>query len=509
MTLRTPFGAALFAAILTAGLPALLAACLPVVEPHPLPPPPPSVTPPASPPADETPTVDPWAEAPAPASPNGTEAVVMTSDGRFVASLTAGPGGRCLTVADLETLEVTRRGDLCGLRALSAGAPGRLLALSADGATVWGVDPLAGAVHQVYTSGVSFTSLTVAPDGAQLALANLPETPGQLVAWEQDLEALPLRRVVLVDVASGAAQPFVTAWAARDVDFTPTRMVVTTSYWNQLGLPRALLQIFQRDGMTYETELEFANCADDLRLQPGGNLAALAPRTCHLRDVVLAQPEVAEPWEDWSDVPPPAADPISLVDLDTITHLGNLPGFGPAEWSADGARVAGFVDRDTLMVEWNTFIDAPFGVVTVDAATLKWRVTEVGDTRPDYRFAPSGAALFVRTTAAGAPRLGRVDVATGALTELGGAPVRLGQSRALTDDAALYVADASALHRLTPDAAAVAPLAPGLTGDHLLASPDDGLLVFTDRVAGAHHVLTPWFDDPAVTLTLPGPILGE
>jgi hypothetical protein len=429
--------------------------------------------------------------------------VVLTDDGRFLLSLVDDGAQRCLAIADVAAATVSVRQDLCGLLAIRAAGPGRALLLGSDGITLSALSLPSGALEILHVATTPQRTLVVSPGGHYAALATVPQRPSDMPQWDADPYALFARRVDLVRTADGVTETFVTAAAARDLDLTETQLVVTMSWWDKFGVPNTTLQIVNLESMALESSVDFQNCADDLKIQPGGTLAALAPRTCSLHATIVAQPEVVEEWQDWSDAP--LADPVSLVDLSTGEHRGNTPGFGPVEWSPDGTQVVGFTDRETLMVEWNTFTTLPFGVILVDADAMTWSIVEVGESVPQYFFTSAGDAVVVRARIGGVERVGRVDVATEVLSLLDGPAISLTQ-RVMAPDGAALVSDGGALYRLAAPETTVAPLATGVVGDLLHVRPQGDLVVWTDRAGGAHHLLDAATLLFGSTLTLPGPI---
>lgn len=432
--------------------------------------------------------------------PGALEDQLLTRDGRFLLSLVQAGSGRCLAVTDLEARTTQLRADLCGLQAMRAGAPGQALLLRGDGRTVLRLSLPSGAVETVHVSEAVSRSLVASPSGGHVALLNLPQRPSDVAVWESDVLALWARRVELVDLTSGASQAFVAVAATRDLDMTDDAMIVTSSKWDKFGVPWTTVQTWELADMSYRGAIEFPNCADDLKLQPEGPLAVLAPRTCVLHDAVLAQPEVIDEVQTWNDFPP--GDPVSIVNLETGEHLGNVPGFGPVEWSADGHRVAGFTIRETLMVEWNTFQTDPFGVIVVDVADLTWDAISAGDERPDYVFASDGA-LLVHGTKGGVGLTAGVAMGTKDLNALNGPAAGL-RERVTAPDGSLLTTDGGALYRFAADT--VSPVALGVTGDRLHARPQGDWILWTDRGDGALHILDASELSLDQTLLLPGPV---
>lgn len=403
--------------------------------------------------------------------------VVITS-GDVIAALR--PQDGCLTLANAATAEVHAFEALCAPRGVAAGEPGAVLVLDASGQRLFRVTE-EGHTLVAETPAV-YTGIVAAADGKTAALAVVPTTPAELVAADLDPTALPLRRLAIVDLVSAAVETYLTAYAVRDVDITQTRVVVTMGHHDAFGFPEAVLQVFDRAGLQYLGDVTFPNCADDLQIHPDGRLAVLAPRTCALHEVVIAEPEVVETWDTWDDVPP-QGDPISFVDLETVTHLANVPGFGPAVFSPDGLEAAGFTVAETLMVEWNLFATEPFGVVVARADDYTFDLFDAGDVRPAFAFGPDGS-FYVQGQRGGVPFVAVRDDALGTLAPVNGAAISLTR-RAPGNDGALYVASEGQLHRMT---AAGITRVEGASGDAISGGGER--VVVTDRQAGRHTVLS-------------------
>ncbi|MFT7621819.1 MAG: hypothetical protein ACI9WU_000984, partial [Myxococcota bacterium] len=362
-----------------------------------------------------------------------------------------------------------------------------------------------------------YNSLTVAPDGAHAAIGNLPDSPAALLAWEQDVYSLDLRRIGLIDVAGQTGEVFLQAYAARDIDFSATHMIVTQSFWDKFGLPNVNVQAFTRIEPNLDWTTEFPNCADDLKLQPEGKLAILAPRQCSMHDILVAQPEIVEEaiqeednWEDveedWWNDEPQGCDPISIVDLEAGEHVANVPGFGPALWSPDGSKAIGWTNKETLMIEWNTFVDRTFGVITVDVSDFTWKVTDVGDTLPRYVYSRDGGSIFVDSSVDGLPFTARIDPETGDMTQLGGESIRVGMYAASPDGQRSFFSHAGSLHQIGVLASGITTVSLNATGDTLNTRPQGDLLLWTDRAAGAHHLLNMDGLTLSSTIQLPGAV---
>lgn len=448
-------------------------------------------------------------------APMALDDVRLSDDGRHLVGRTSAAHGHCLHVADLVAGTSTTWNDdeLCGLRAAVPGADGHVLALTADGLTVLEVDLSDGTDRVLREDSAALDTLAVAPGGEFVAVANTPVDADEIVATEGDTEALETRRLRLVDVAGANSEDFTTAFSVRDLDFVAGRLVVTMSWWDKFGLPNVRLQLFELSDQSFAGEVSFPNCADDLKPQPdGGNLAVLAPRNCALHDIILAQPEVVEEdwsewdeWndEDWEDDEWDEGDPISIVDVSTAQHLGNLPGFGPVEWSPDGARVVGFTRQQPLMVQWNTFQTRPFGVVIVDVDDLSFRVIDTGETIPNYVFTGDAASVLVSGTRDGALWTARVDASDGTVTPLAGDAVALSEAALSSDGATVYALHEGALHAITAGADTIVRHSLDALADRLHVRPQGDSIVLTDRASATHYVVDADSHEVLVTIASP------
>jgi len=152
----------------------------------------------------------------------------------------------------------------------------------------------------------------------------------------------------------------------RDLDFAPDgALLLTSSTWDEEGQPVASIAFVDAGTGTVEDTVSFPNCADELKLQPEGNLALLAPIRCNERNGN-------------------SADPISVIDLDARAFITNLPGFGPVGISEDGTRAVGFTRKDDMQNQWNYDQKEPTGLIVVSLPSLAWEVIEYGQEEPTY-----------------------------------------------------------------------------------------------------------------------------
>lgn len=172
-------------------------------------------------------------------------------------------------------------------------------------------------------------------------------------------------------------------------------LVVEEETWDTSGevaTPSARIDVVALgDGAV--TSFEVPNCADDIIVPKGGNMALLAPTHC-------------------------AADPISHIDLTPGEEkfVRNLPGFGPVAMSPDGATAVGFLDMqaldETLFDDPETIPpnDTRYHLMIIDTEELTYEFAPFGQNIPRYAPTPNGEALIVDDFSAGEASI--FDVAT-------------------------------------------------------------------------------------------------
>lgn len=407
----------------------------------------------------------------------GTRAVTG-KDGTVVT--TRGLDG-CLVIANVLTGDKAVVDAICEPRAIAL-AGQRVLVLDNAGTALWSIDVSMDGVPTpmlVASFNVAYSGLVAAPDGSQAAVATVPARPSDLGIWELSPNDLALRRLAVVTLATGAVESFLTANALRDVDFTSTQIIATMGYHDKFGFPHVVLQVFNRSDLSFQGTVDFPNCADDLQIHPSETLAVLAPRTCGLRSIILEQPEVVETWDEWPAPPEQNADPISFIDLTSLTHLANVPGFGPAAFAPDGLSVAGYTQLESLMVEWNLFQTEDFGMVVASTEDYTFDFFDAGDRRPDFAWDGFGT-LYVAGERGGEPFTASWDPASATLVDVDAAALT---QRAVAPGGGMYVLGDGALYALRPGGADVVAEIDG----HALSAIGD-VLVVTDRTADRHTV---------------------
>lgn len=407
----------------------------------------------------------------------GTRAVTG-KDGTVVT--TRGLDG-CLVIANVLTGDKAVVETICEPRAIAL-AGQKVLVLDNTGTALWSIDASMDGVPSptlVASFNVAYSGLVAAPDGSQAAVATVPARPSDLGIWELSPNDLALRRLAVVTLSTGAVESFLTANALRDVDFTTTQVIATMGYHDKFGFPHVVLQVFDRSDLSFQGTVDFPNCADDLQIHPSETLAVLAPRTCGLRSIILEQPEVVETWDEWPEPPEQNADPISFIDLTSLTHLANVPGFGPAAFAPDGLAVAGYTQLESLMVEWNLFQNEDFGMVVASTEDYTFDFFDAGDRRPDFAWDGFGT-LYVAGERGGEPFTASWDPASATLVDVDAAALT---QRAVAPGGGMYVLGDGALYALKPGAAEVVA---EIDGEALSAI--GGVLVVTDRSSDRHTV---------------------
>ena len=226
------------------------------------------------------------------------------------------------------------------------------------------------------------------------------------------------------------------------------------SQWKEDGLPEAQIHFLNPVSGAVEDQVAFPNCADELRVQPGGTKAVLSPNQCFVHPILLAPPETPEDewpdpeeeWDDWEDWP--EGDPASIIDLETRSFVGNLPGFGPVAMAPDGATAVAFSRRETLMRQWNTFQQALVGLVIIRMADLYWQVIEYGEDEPDFFFADGGATLYLHDREPGHDRVVRMGSDSLAFTPLAGPATGLDNRAVHADGEHIYAIHEGALRHI-------------------------------------------------------------
>ncbi len=426
------------------------------------------------------------------------EEAALSPDGRYLLVQVGDPA--CLAVVDLQEATTESPADLCGIRWLGFAPDGGVAYLLLESGTeVAALDLDSLAITASLETAGEYTKLDVSPDGATVALSNVPTTLWTETEYEWNTDDPGMRRLATIRPAAGTVAELSTPFALRDVTFSPVDGTVlgVSSRWKNDGWPEAQVYWIEPVSGTLEDQVEFLNCADELAIQPGGIHALLSPNQCMVHPVVLPPPPEEEEWpstpedewEDWEDFDD--GDPVSVIDLETRTFEGNLPGFGPVAFSPDGETAVAFSRRETLMTQWNVFQQSVVGLVFIRMSDLYWSVFEYGDDEPDYFIDPSGAHLYLHDREPGEDRLVRLDLATEAMAVLEGPPTHFDGKALAPNGAAIYVIAEGELRRVPVGGTTIEPMPLPFAAGQVFARPQGDTLVVTEAENAAVHLVDP------------------
>ena len=320
--------------------------------------------------------------------------VILSPDGRFLLTMVGVPGpdagwavpGRVLVVQPLPTGEPRV---IPGIRNADR------INFSPDGHVAWILDEEAKEIRRLdldsftvtdaHSLGGRYGALDVTPDGRYLVLSNLPLSDFEEANYDGDAGCLDgvVNRCALgiLEAETGAMTTMSFPKRLRDIDYhRPSRGLLVTwgSYDWDADRNTTTVAFVDPGAGALEDQILFPNCADELILVPGRDVALLSPTHCLKKSVQASQ------------------DPISVIDLGTREFVKNLPGFGPVAVSPDGTRAVGFTRREVMEEEWGYLDqDAPVGLIVVDTDNLVWRVMDYGDRMPVFTISPGGEWLFV------------------------------------------------------------------------------------------------------------------
>ena len=346
------------------------------------------------------------------------ETVVLSPDGSHLLGMAPVPGpdagwdapGMVLVVHNLETGQQTVFDSINNVERVNFSPDGQVAFLLEQGGQSVRVLHLGLMVplSMTYHLGDTYSVLDIDPTGRFLVASNIPTTDiEEALAGFQSCDApktpgVPFQnpcRVKVVDLEGPETITQILPGPIRDLDWSPIyehEMVLTIR--GPSGNGAAELHFFNALEHQVTGIVELPNCADELKLQPGGALALLSPTTCSSNGVsshFVFNPGRAK-VPDSCPQPPPSAknvDPISVVNLETRTFIENLPGFGPVVISPDGSRAVGFTRQAEMQEQWGHPQLELVGLIVVDLATLEWEVVEYGDMEPAYLFANDGTLL--------------------------------------------------------------------------------------------------------------------
>ena len=322
--------------------------------------------------------------------------VILSPDGKFLLAMVGVPGpdlgwaapDRVLVVQPLPSGKPRVFSDVTAVDRINFSPDGRdAWILEEDAHRVRRLDLTSFQVSGFIDLGARFRVLDVTPDGRHLVLSNLPLGDNEEAGYDGDQACwdsiFQVNRcdLALVDIQTGTVLHKAFPKRLRDLDYhRPTRRLLVTwgSYnWTADRNETTVAFVDPVSGGTEDIIL-FPNCADELKIVPGDDLALLSPTHCLKKSVQVSQ------------------DPISVIDLETRTFVKNLPGFGPVAINPDGTRAVGFTRREVMEDEWSYFDqDTPVGLIAVDLDTLAWRVMDYGSKMPVYTISPDGEYLFI------------------------------------------------------------------------------------------------------------------
>ncbi len=306
--------------------------------------------------------------------------VILTPDGTSLLVQVPIPGpnagwdapGMVLTLQTL-SLDATTVvfDDLINIRRINFAPDGSAAyVLGEDGRRVTRIDLQSFATTHLATFDEAFSALDVSPDGRFIIGSNI--VTHDLLEWLNlngscsPNATISMCAIGLWDTTDLKARQIDFTERLRDLDFAPDgSILLTSSTWDAAGEPVASVAFVDGSSGAVTTTVSFPNCADELKLQPGGELALLAPIRC---------------LDNNGD----SSDPISVINLKTREFVTNLPGFGPVEISEDGSRAVGFTRKDDMQNVWGYDQAEEVGLIVVALPSLKWDVIEYGHDEPSY-----------------------------------------------------------------------------------------------------------------------------
>ena len=378
----------------------------------------------------------------------------LSPDGRYLLVQRDTDKGFCLVVVDVEEGEVHVSEGACDLRWFAFSPDGEMaFLLSANGLDV---DVLTLATLHVvpgFKLANPYTVLEVSPDGEFLVLSNKPMDEWSEAQYEWSTYLMDLRRITVVDLAHDAVHEQFFPYAVRSTAFSPVdrALLVAMSWWKADGLPEAQVHFMNTATGVVENTIVFPNCADEVVVQPEGELAILAPTQCFVHPITLAPevvpeefPDAEEEWDEWDE-----ADPCSVIDLVERKFVGNLPGFGPVAFSGDGQTAVAFSRQETMMKQWNMFQQKLVGLIFIRMSDLYWKVVEYGTDEPDYFFDLGSQHLYLHDREGGTDRLVRMEADSKNMDVLTGPPATF-EEKAEAPDGTLYLVHEGKLLSVAP-----------------------------------------------------------
>jgi len=256
---------------------------------------------------------------------------------------------------------------------------GTAYALKQGGREVVAIDLDDFTIGQTHMLDDAFSVVDVSPDGRYLVFTNIPinnlqevlsnNSDCQAPSWYGLPAGADLCEFGVLDLDTGEYTGRALQRPVRDLDFSPVSQELLLT-WSPVSM-QTTVTFYDAAADDVIKEVTIPNCADELVLQPGGNLALLAPTWC-------------------------SKDPISILNLDKRTFVTNLPGFGPVELTPDGSTAVGFTRKNAMETQWAyNDQEAPYGLIVVSLPSFDWQVMDYGDVAPTYTISPDGGFLYV------------------------------------------------------------------------------------------------------------------
>ena len=419
------------------------------------------------------------------------EDVILTPDGHNLLVMLPAPGpnmgfekpGLVLGVVPLDGGPMVVFDDLRDVARINFSPEGEAAYLLLDGGRqiqVLHLNPVSRGL--TYDLAGNYSVLDVSPSGRHLIASNLPKTNleealGQGIDCMNHLGrdgSFNRCEMAVVDVLSHKTKTHTFETALRDLDFSPVHKgeaVVTLTGPFVGETPTAGVAFVGLESGVLMAHIEFPNCSDELKIQPGGTLALLAPTHCR-------------------------KDPISVIDLASRTFLKNMPGFGPVVISEDGKTAVGFTRKADMVTEWGIDQVMNIGLIIVDLETLAFQLVEYGDKAPAYVLTPDGESLYTYETTQncdwedngqgtqelacvqGAANLRRLNLQTRVFQDVAGGDARLSRFAMSPDQSGLFVMDQGLLLFLDFETVSLnTELVSALGGDLLNITAQGDLLV--------------------------------
>lgn len=231
------------------------------------------------------------------------------------------------------------------------------------GSTLQELDLGTGELLRTWSLGGGADRLTMAPEGTRLLAW------GGFAVFESKgpgTQATPRWVVTEVDLVTGVATE--RRYDHRVVDARYVEATGDTAVVTDLGGAQTEVILTTTAGAS--RVIEVPNCASSLQISPDGTLGLLAPTDCH-------------------------EDPVSVIDLDERRFVDNLPGFGPAAFSPDGAWALAFGRKADLAETAGIHTDTEYSLLFIDTATLEIEVLELGDDLPIFSITPDGEVVLI------------------------------------------------------------------------------------------------------------------